>query len=439
MNVSTKQARIAELAKQSKERKLTSLNYFIDEEWLMCAYASTRKDGAPGIDEQTAKDYQEQLQKNLTDLLERLKSGTYRAPAVRRATIPKAGGGSRALGIPTFEDKVAQRAIAMLLEPIYEVDFKASSYGFRPGKSAHMALQSLRSAIMACRGGCWVIDADIKAYFDTIDHGCLREMLDKRVVDGVVRRTIDKWLKAGVLDGKRYVRTKEGTPQGGVISPLLANVYLHYVLDEWFAEEVQPRLVGRSELIRYADDFVMVFEEFLDCQRVMQVLGKRLSRYGLTLHPDKTRVIEFRPPWDGKPDRSKGQTHFNFLGFTHVWAKSRKGKWNVQQTTSKRSYAKALEKVSEWCRIARHLKLKDQRLRLGQMMHGHYAYFGITGNGRRLSWYANQVEQIWRKWLMRRTRGNGLALRTFDLLLSLHPLPTPRIVHSYLAAGKPGA
>ena len=236
-SVSTKQRRIAELASKNPAMAFTSLNHHLDEEWLRHAYNLTRKDGAVGVDGRTAADYEAKLDENLRDLVARIKSGRYVAPPVRRARIPKADGTTRPLGIPTFEDKVAQRAIALLLEPIYEEDFLPCSYGFRPGRSAHAALRGLRSFIMEC-GARWVLDVDLRKYFDTIDHSHLRAFLARRVVDGVVRKMIDKWLKAGVLEEGQLRRSDVGTPQGGVISPLLANVFLHYVLDEWYERSV---------------------------------------------------------------------------------------------------------------------------------------------------------------------------------------------------------
>ena len=294
------------------------------------AYRLTRKDGAPGIDGVTAADYATNLEANLLDLLDRIKSGRYKAPPVRRTYIPKADGSRRPLGIPTFEDKLAQRAIVMVLEAVYEQDFLPCSYGFRPGRSAHQALQTLHTACMSQRL-CWVLDIDIEKYFDSISHLHLRDFLDRRVTDGVIRRMIDKWLKAGVLEDGLLRHATEGSPQGGVISPCLSNIFLHHVLDEWFELEVRSRLKGRCTLIRFADDAVMAFEDFLDAQRVLGVLGKRLARYGLTLHPDKTRFVDFRSNRPNGTVHPKADgTSFTFLGFTHVWGKSRAGK-NVQQ------------------------------------------------------------------------------------------------------------
>jgi RNA-directed DNA polymerase len=415
---------------------LSTLHHVIDLEWMKEAYRLTRKDGAPGIDGVTAADYATNLEANLLDLLDRIKSGRYKAPPVRRAYIPKADGSRRPLGIPTFEDKLAQRAILMVLEAVYEQDFLSCSYGFRPGRSTHQALQNLRDAFMSQRLR-WVIDIDIEKYFDSISHAHLRDFLDQRVTDGVIRRMIDKWLKAGVLEEGLLHHSTAGSPQGGVISPCLSNIFLHHVLDEWFEIEVRPRLKGRCTLTRFADDAVMAFEDFLDAKRVLGVLGKRLARYGLKLHPSKTRFVDFR---NNKPNGTNhpetDDTSFTFLGFTHVWGRSRAGKKVVRQVTAKNRYARALAAITAWCRIHRHQSIPDQNAHLAAMMRGHYAYYGITGNSRRIRWYAYQVERIWQKWLSRRDRKRRLNWSRFAALLKRHPLPAARIVHRYTAASE---
>jgi group II intron reverse transcriptase/maturase len=421
---------IAELAGKDPTRVLTSLHHLIDLEWMVEAYRLTRKDGAPGIDGVTAEDYEAKLEANLQDLLARVKSGRYQAPPVRRRFIPKADGSKRPLGIPTLEDKVAQRAILMLLEPIYEVDFLPCSYGFRPGRSAHEALRALRNGFME-EGLRWVVDADISGYFDSIDHAQLRRFLDQRVTDGVVRRMIDKWLKAGVLDKGVLSRTTGGTPQGGVISPLHANIYLHHVLDRWFEEKVRPRARGRCLQVRYADDFVIAFEDHLPGRLMSGVLEKRFARYGLTLHRTKTRFVDFRfrrPK--GRHPKAAGTT-FDFLGFTHVWGQSRNGKDVVRQITAKDRYARALSRVTDWCRSNLHRPFREQLARLSRMIRGHMAYYGISGNGKRIRWYHNQLVRIWKKWLMRRGRHSKIRWTRFRAMLARHPLPPARIVHRY--------
>jgi len=429
-NLSTKRRWIAELARRKPGEVLTSLHHVIDLEWMQRAYELTRKDGATGIDGVTATAYEANLEANLMDLLDRIKSGRYKAPPVRRTYIPKADGSQRPLGIPTFEDKVAQRAVAMVLEAVYEQDFRACSHGFRPGRSAHDALGVLFSVI-TWRRQHWVLDVDIRKYFDSIPHHHLRAFLDQRVTDGVIRRMIDKWLKAGVLEDGLLRMATEGTPQGGVISPLLSNIYLHHVLDGWFEDEVRPRLEGNATLVRYADDFVMTFETHHDAKRVLEVLGKRLERYGLTLHPDKTRFIDFRPQRSGGTQPGCKEPPFDFLGFTHTWVKSQKGKDVVRQTTAKNRLARALTAVNDWCRDNRHRPLLRQHARLSAKLVGHMAYYGRTGNIWQVGRYRQQVTKLWRKWLERRTRSKRLTWVRFNAFLVRHPLPRAMIVHRY--------
>ena len=429
-NLLTKRHWIVELARRKPGTVLFSLNHVIDFEWMREAYIRTRKDGATGIDGVTARDYEANLEANLRDLLERIKSGRYKAPPVRRTYIPKADGSQRPLGIATFEDKVAQRAIAMVLEAVYEQDFLSCSYGFRPGRSAHQALNQLAGVITVHRQR-WVLEVDIRKYFDSIPHSHLREILDQRVTDGVVRRMIDKWLNAGVLEAGNLYLATEGTPQGGVISPMLSNIFLHHVLDEWFEDVVRPRMRGKATLVRFADDFVMTFETYHDAKRVMDVLGKRLGRFGLTLHPDKTRFIDFRPQPAGRTPPDCKDPPFDFLGFTHSWGKSRKGKDVVRRTTAKSRFARSLAAVKDWCQTNRHRPIPEQRAKLSAVLNGHFAYYGITGNIRRLRQYRFQVERIWHKWLERRTRGKLFPWDRFRALLDRQPLPLPRITHRY--------
>jgi RNA-directed DNA polymerase len=432
-HVLTKQQRIAELAKQSPHMGFTSLAHHIDLRWLHAAYLRTRPDAASGVDGQTIRDYNANLPGNLQSLLERAKSGTYQAPPVRRVHIPKgAGPETRPIGIPTFEDKVLQRAVVMVLEAVYEQDFRPCSYGFRPGRSAHQALDSLWRQTMGTRGG-WVLEVDIRKFFDTLDHAHLRDLLRQRIRDGVLLRLIGKWLNAGVLEDGNLTFPDEGSPQGGVISPLLANVYLHYVLDVWFEQEVQPRLKGRAFLIRYADDFVIGFTCEEDARRVLDVLPKRFGRYGLTIHPDKTRLLAFQPPdRSDRSDSSKGSEPgtFDFLGFTHYWARSRKGVWVVKRRTAPSRFRRALTTIAQWCRLNRHRPIPEQHQTLSQKLRGHFAYYGITGNSEGLRRFRDAVKRTWRNWLSRRTRGSLLSWDLFKRLLERYPLPPALAVHS---------
>ena len=434
--ISTKLQRIAMLAKQAPEMGFTSLAYNIDIDWLREAYRRTRKDGATGVDGQTADAYAAHLEENLRGLLDRFKSGTYRAPPVRRVHIPKGDGSqTRPIGIPTFEDKVLQRAVAMVLEAVYEQDFKDCSYGFRPGRSAHQALATLWQQTMEMRGG-WIVEVDIRKFFDTLDHGQLRDLLQHRVRDGVLLRQIGKWLNAGVLEDGGITRPTAGTPQGGVISPLLANVYLHEVLDVWFERVVKPRLKGRAFLIRYADDFVIGLSDEEDARRVMDVLPKRFGRYGLALHPEKTRLVRFhRPPSRPMPPGTgggEGPGSFDLLGFTHHWARSQRGNWVVKRQTAKARFTRALKAVSEWCRTHRHSPLQEQQRMLGLKLRGHCAYYGITGNAQSLGRFRYEMIMVWWKWLCRRSQRGRITSEVFLRLLSRYPIPPATAIHSIL-------
>lgn len=432
-SISTKLERIAKQARTYPEQAFTTLAHHIDVGWLREAYRRTRKDGAVGVDGQTASEYELELDGNLRSLLDRFKSGTYRAPPVRRVYIPKAGGKRRPIGIPTLEDKILQRAVSMVLEAIYEQDFLDCSYGFRPGRSAHQALEELWKGLMDMRGG-WVLEVDIESYFDTLEHRHLRDFLANRVKDGVIRRILHKWLKAGVMEDGEVRKGRAGTPQGGVISPLLANVYLHEVLDVWFETEVRQRMRGRSFMVRYADDAVLVFERKDDAERVMAVIGKRFARYGLKLHPDKTRLVEFvKPAGPRKRNGDRGRPgSFDMLGFTHVWGKSRKGRWVVKRKTARDRLTRALQHMRTWCRLHRHWPVKEQHRALCSKLRGYYGYYGITGNIRALAQFWHEVKAIWFKWLNRRSGRKHLTWERFHLLLGRYSLPQPRIVHSAL-------
>jgi RNA-directed DNA polymerase len=408
----------------------TSLNHHLDLSWLVEAYKQTRKDGAPGVDGQTAEDYGRSLVDNLESLLDRAKSGAYRAPPVRRVRIPKGTGTeTRPLGVPTLEDKVLQRAVVLALEPIYEQDFLPCSYGFRPGRSAHQALQALWQQTMAL-GGCWLVEVDIRKFFDTLDHAHLRTLLRQRVRDGVLLRLIDKWLQAGVLEGGELTYPEAGTPQGGVISPLLANVYLHYVLDVWFEQEVKPRLKGRAFLVRYADDFVMGFACEEDARRVLDVLPKRFGKYGLAIHPDKTRLLPFLRP-DRIPAAAGVQSgppreSFDFLGFTHFWSRSKQGRWVVKRKTAGSRFQRAVERIADWCRLNRHLPIGVQYQTLWQKLRGHFQYYGgVIGNSRSLWCFRKRVQEVWKKWLARRGGQAWWSWARMQSVLGRYVLPLP--------------
>ena len=322
----------------------------------------------------------------------------------------------------------------MVLNAVYEQDFLGFSHGFRPQRSAHKALAALR-AILTEMGGGWVLDVDIKAFFDSLSPSHLRGFLDQRVVDGVLRRSIDKWLKAGVTEDGKQSFPELGTPQGGVISPLLANIYLHEVLDRWFVREVQPRLAGRAELIRFADDFVIVCAEEQDARRVLEVLPQRFTKYGLTIHPEKTRLVAFRKP-------SKVQTRsplataepvpgtFDLLGFTHYWAKSRSGYWVVFRKTERKRFCRGADRIDEWCRTNRHLPVKRQHKLLSSKLRGHYNYYGLAGNSRDINRFRNRALLTWKYWLNRRAQHGTLTWKRFERIKKRYPLPPARLPKS---------
>jgi len=406
------------------QEALTTLSHHIDIEWLREAFCRTRKDGAVGVDGRSWSDYERDIEENLESLLERFKSGRYFAPPVRRAHIPKGDGKElRPIGIPTLEDKVLQRAVATLLSAVYEQDFLDCSYGFRPKRSAHQALERLRTEVMEMWGG-WIIEVDIRRFFDTLDHSHLRRILEQRVRDGLILRQIGKWLNAGVLEGTSLSYPDQGTPQGGVISPLLANIYLHEVLDRWIEERVKPKSHGNVVLVRYADDFVILFRAEADARAVYAALPKRFAEYGLTLHPEKTRLIPFRqPPLRGPKDH----VSFDFLGFTHAWMKSAKDVWVLCQVMSRKRRTRVLTRMREWMSKHRHDPIRAQHRVLAQKLLGLYAYFGLPRNAQALAGLWREVRREWKNWLGRRSWAGKLFWERYRQIDAAFPLPRARI------------
>jgi group II intron reverse transcriptase/maturase len=423
--VSTRLRRIAEQAIRYPEMVFTTLAHHIDVDFLREAYRLTRKDAAPGIDQVTAKEYTLNLEENLRNLHSRLKGGRYYTPPVNRVWIPKDEGGKRPLGLPTFEDKIVQRAVTMLLEAVYEGEFYDFSHGFRRGHSQHQALSELRQRCMEGNIG-WIVDADVKGCFDNIDHGRLLEVIRQRVNDGGILRLIGKWLKAGVMEGETLTYPEKGTQQGGVASPMLANIFLHHVLDEWYAREAKPRIKGQSFLIRFADDFLVGCEHETDAQWVMTALTERLQQYGLTLHPTKTRLVKFGRPRE-KSTRENGS--FDFLGFTHYWATSRRGYWVIKRETARKRLRRTFKRIWEWCRKTRHEPLREQHRALCLKLKGHYQYYGIRCNYRKLSLVYRQVWKAWKYWLSRRSNKGSISWEGLSKLEQLFPFPKPQIIH----------
>ena len=420
--------KVAERAERDPSARFNSLAHLIDEAALKRAFDRIRQNAAVGIDGITKDQYGQSLEDNLKGLQERMVAGRYRHQPILRVHIPKDDGRTRPIGISTIEDKIVQGALREILETIYEQDFKTCSYGFRPGRGAHDALRAVDQ--MAFRDGITVVlEADIQAFFDSLDREKLKEMLQIRIADPPLLRLIGKCLRVGVLDGNTISEPEEGTAQGSSISPMLGNVYLHYVLDVWFEDVIRPQLSNRARLIRYADDFVIGFESQDDATRVLEMLRQRMAAHGLTLHPDKTRLVPFARPRNGAKAKGKSGSPgtFDFLGFTIQWTEGRGGKWRLGMKTRKARLKKALKAIGDWCRRHRHKSLKEQHAALSRRLRGHFNYFGVNGNYRSMSHFLNEAQRLWRKWLDRRSQRGRMTWNRFRAYLKAFPLPEPKI------------
>jgi group II intron reverse transcriptase/maturase len=419
---------IAERAARYPDMIFNNVHHKVNVDLLREAYRQTRKDGSPGLDKVTAAEYAENLEENLGSLCARLKWGTYVAPPVERVWIDKENGKQRPIGKPTFEDKIVQRAVSMVLQVIYDVNFHDFSHAFRKGHSQHQAIHELRENCLKLNIG-WIVSADITGLFDNIDHGLLQEFIRRRVIDGGILRLIGKWLNAGVFENGEISYPERGTPQGGVVSPVLSNIFLHYVLDDWFVEQVKPRMKGRCFLIRFADDFIIGCELESDARRIMEVLPKRFDCYGLGLHPDKTSMIPFKRPsrtsWS-----QKGSRTFDFLGFTFYWSRSRRGYWVIKKKTASKRLSRFMKRLWQWCRENRHEPLKEQYQALCSKLRGHFQYYGVRGNFRALEVVFEFAKKAWRFWLSRRSHKGGISWEKFEKIRTSYPFPKPRIVHN---------
>jgi group II intron reverse transcriptase/maturase len=411
-------------AREHPGERILSLVHRIDVPALERAFRRLRENAAVGTDGVSKAEYEQDLERNLQELHGRLKEKRWRHQPIRRVHIPKGEGKTRPIGISCLEDKLVQDSLREVLEAIYEQDFLDCSYGFRPGRSAHDALRALNRAVY--RGKVkWIIEADIVSFFDSLVRARLMEMLRMRVADESLLRLVGKCLHVGVLDGEEYSEPETGTAQGSVLSPLLGNVYLHHVLDLWFENEIKPRCRGGAYLIRYADDFVIALEDRSDAERVMAVLPKRMERFGLTLHPGKTRLLPFSKPREG--GSGKGPATFDFLGFTLYWRKTRGGWWAMWYKTRRARLARAIRSIAEYCRSHRHDPVKEQHAALVRRIRGHLNYFGVNGNGRSLKSLIQAVRRIWFKWLRRRSQRTTLTWERFSVLLERFPLPEPQV------------
>lgn len=417
--------RLAKQAQKYPNRVFTSLAHLMDVDFLEDAFKRLRRDGASGIDNVSVVDYEKNLKSNLKDLHNRLVLKQYRAQPVKRVWIPKGINSSRPIGICCLEDKLVQKAVAMILGAIFEVDFLDISYGFREKRSCHQALGKLGRQYYDL-GTRWLLDADVEGFFDNLDHKLLISIIKKRVTDGSLLRLIGKWLKVGVLDGVELFHPETGTPQGGVISPLLANIYLHEVLDTWFEEVVKPRMKGQVFQIRFADDFVIGCEYEGDATRLMNVLPHRFSKFGLRVNSEKTGLVKFQRPgrWSCK-DKNNGT--FDFLGFTHYLGKSQKGYWVLKRKTMKKRLSRAMKSIWDWCRKHRHDPLEDQCLKLNQKLKGHFGYYGVRFNLKSLREMFSQTRKTWKYWLSRRCHKGYVNYEKLNRILDAYPLPVARI------------
>jgi len=427
LDMSTGLRKVAERAKREPAARFNSLAHLIDEELLAKAFRRLRRDAAVGVDGITKEQYGQDLESNLKSLHERLRTKRYRHQPIRRVHIPKEQGHkTRPIGISTTEDKVVQSALREVLGTVYEQDFLDCSHGFRPGRNAHGAVRALTRAVNWSKAN-WILEFDIASFFDSVDRAQLLKMLQKRVADGSILRLIGKCLHVGILDGEELSEPAEGTVQGSTLSPMLGNVYLHHVLDLWFTEEVMPRLHGSAMFVRYADDGVFGFEREEDARRVLAALGKRLERFGLTLHPEKTRLLDFRRPSRSRIE-GRSPTTFDFLGFTWYWRRNKKGGWSIRCKTRRARLARAIRAIQVWCKDHRHWAVKEQHAALTRRVQGHINYFGVNGNMRSLRKFLHQVRRRWFRWLCRRSQRARLNWARFLDLMTVYTLPTPRIV-----------
>lgn len=416
--------KVVERARREPEGRFHALAHLIDESALECAYHRLHQEAAIGVDGVTKEQYGQNLAGNLQGLLQRLRANSYRHQPIRRVHIPKGQGKTRPIGISALEDKIVQGAVREVLEAIYEQDFYECSYGFRPRRSAHDALRALNHGILQGEVK-WILEADIVSFFDSLDRTELKKMLQIRVADGALLRLVGKCLHVGVLDGTVYSEPDVGTSQGSVLSPMLGNIYLHYVLDVWFAEQVKPRMRGTAFLIRYADDFLMAFQQRDDAERVQVALGKRMERFGLALHPEKTRLLFFERPSSG--GSGKGPATFDFLGFTLYWRRSRGGRWMPTCKTERGRLRRAFKAATDWCQRQRHLPVDVQHASLTRRLQGHINYFGVNGNLPCLRKVVLRTQAIWRNGLSRRSQRGRMSWERFREMLKRYPLPRPRI------------
>jgi RNA-directed DNA polymerase len=424
----TKLARIAEMAKADPKLRFTSIGHFIDAQALRESHRTMETGKATGVDGVTKETYEANVEANVENLVKRLKQKSYKPQPARRTYIPKDEKSVRPLGIPAYEDKLVQHALKNVLEPIYEQDFMDFSYGFRPKRSMHDALRNLSGIIE--RGNInFVVDADIKGFFNHVDHEWLMKFLDLRIGDPNIHRLVRRMLKAGIQEDGEFEPTEEGTPQGSVASPILANIYLHYVLDIWFEVAVKKQCRGKAEIVRFADDFVCCFQYKEDAERFYAALRTRLNKFNLSIAEEKTKIIEFgRSAENSRKKRGEGNPEtFDFLGFTHYCSKSQKGVFRVKRKTSGKKYKLKVKAMKTWIRFNRHMEQETFLKTIRAKLMGHYRYYGITDNHEKIHAYYDHTINLMYKWLNRRSQRKSFTKEGFFKVLKYFKLPKPRI------------
>ena len=417
-------------AREDPKCKFISLAHLLTEDFLKECFRELKRDKASGIDGVTVQEYGVNLEENLKGLVERLKAKRYRPQPVRRVYVPKPDGSKRGMGIPTVEDKIVQMGIKKILGAIFEVDFMDVSFGFRPNRSCHGALDVLDKTIMT-RPVNYVVDMDIEKFFDTIDHGWLMRCLRERIRDTSLLRLIGRFLKAGVMEEGKYTEVDRGTPQGGIISPILANIYLHYILDLWFEKVVKKQFKGYAQLIRYGDDFIVCFQSGNEARTFEEQLGQRLDKFGLRIAEGKSRVIGFgRYEWEKAQQEGKRVASFDFLGFTHYCDKTRRGKFKLGRKTNSKRFRQKLKAMNQWLRSVRNqVKLAKWWKVLGLKLVGHYRYYGMSGNFSALRKFSRETSKLAYKWINRRSQKKSFTFAQYCKFKKYNPLPEPKIYH----------
>ena len=427
---STKQSSLSVRARGNPRERFTSLVHYLTVDFLRECFRELRRNRASGVDGVTVEEYEVRLEENLKDLVGRLKAKRYKPQPVRRVYIRKPKGGKRPLGIPAVEDKIVQMGLKKILEAIFEVDFLDVSFGFRPGRSSHQALYVLDQAVMR-RPVNVVVDMDIEKFFDTVEHKWMMKFLGVRIADPNILRLVGRFLRAGVMEDGKYYQIDRGTPQGGILSPLLANIYLHYCLDLWFEKKVKSQLRGYARFIRYADDFVVCFQKAEEAEEFGRILRQRLGKFGLAVSEEKSRIISFgKYPYYSARDEGKKLETFDFLGFTHYCTKTRKGYFKLGRKTSRARYRQKLKETNLWLKEVRNMIKKEDWWEVLRMkLSGHYRYYGVSGNMRDLKAFYNQTVKLAYKWINRRSQKKSYNITQFYKMLEYKPLPKPKIYH----------